>query len=111
MYILESTAPDLSWPGKTGTGGCLLHQFQRIQNTFLHKRILRFGCSWIFSFRGGCLKEDAHDGTDLWTADKKHAKREVWHRVPNDGLFFSEGCVHPPAFARLDQSNQIYLLQ
>ena len=46
-----------------------------------------------------------------WRMRKKHAKKEVRHRNFDKSVGHIRNYVHPPAFARLDQSNQIYLLQ
>lgn len=45
-----------------------------------------------------------------WRMRKKHAKKEVRHRDFDKSVGHIRSYVHPPAFARLDQSNQIYLL-
>lgn len=64
------------------------------------------------SFRDDCRKGDAHGSTGSRIAEAKKAHKE---RGQAQGFLMGlqgqiRKYVHPPAFARLDQSNQIYLL-
>ena len=73
--------------------------------------------SWDFfaigdSFRDNCRKGDAHGsaGSRIAEAKKAHKERGQAQGFLTGLLGQIRKYVHPPAFARLYQSNQIYLL-
>lgn len=64
------------------------------------------------SFRDDCRKGDTHDsaGSRIVEAKKAHKERGQAQEFLTGLLGQIRKYVHPPAFARLYQSNQIYLL-
>lgn len=73
--------------------------------------------SWDFFaiedfFRDDCRKGDAHGsaGSRIAEAKKAHKERGQAQGFLTGLLGQIRKYVHPPAFARFDQSNQIYLL-
>ncbi len=105
-----------------GAGSVLIRTGLKLADAFFicfkeYKIFFSSAVSWDFfaigdSFRDDCRKGDAHGSAGFSDSrGEKSAQRKRSGTENSEGLLRQiRKYVHPPAFARLDQSNQIYLL-
>lgn len=105
-----------------GAGSVLIRTGLKLADAFFicfkEYKIFLFVCCFLGffaigdSFRDDCRKEDAHGSarSRIAEAKKAHKERGQAQEFLTGLLGQIRKYVHPPAFARLDQSNQIYLL-